>query len=139
MRHRFFIRGSVRPSVSKAVGRSVGLSVRQAFLKNKENQYFRPNKCRRRFTRLISSILASPQDALYVHGCTARNVRDVTWPVCHSIGQKESWIITSSCMHFINTRAHCWPYGTYFARVYCRNQRYYSWSLFFKRHLLFLY
>ena len=39
MRPRISITGSVRPSVGRLVGRSVG----DAFVKNKGNQYFRPN------------------------------------------------------------------------------------------------
>ena len=50
MRPRISITGHVRPSVGRSVGRSVG----DAFVKNKENHYFRPNNCRRRYTRQIS-------------------------------------------------------------------------------------
>ena len=38
---------------------SVRRSVRDAFVKNKGNQYFRANKCQRRFTKLTRCIIAS--------------------------------------------------------------------------------
>ena len=50
MRPRISIWGSVRPSVGPSVRRSVG----DAFVKNKENHYFRANNCSRRYTRRIS-------------------------------------------------------------------------------------
>ena len=58
MRPRISITGHVRPSVGRSVGLSVGRSVRpmvgDAFVKNKENHYFRANNSSRRETRRIS-------------------------------------------------------------------------------------
>merc|ERR1711951_309795 len=45
---------SVGPSVRPSVRRSVRWLVGDAFVKNKENHYFRANHCSKRYTRQIS-------------------------------------------------------------------------------------
>ena len=54
MRPRISITGYVRWSVNPFVRWSVRPSVGDAFVKNKENHYFCPKNCRRRYTRQIS-------------------------------------------------------------------------------------
>ncbi len=67
MRPRISIIGFVRPPVGGSVEGSVGPSVRQAFVKNKENQHFLVKYSQKKNTRPSRYIFASLKDGLTVH------------------------------------------------------------------------
>ena len=114
MRPRTSMRGSIRPSVRLSVRPSVG----HACVKNKENQYFRANKCQRRFLSLTRWMIASLYDSPLVHQSVSPSVRKHEREFQLMLVEKSLnfQVISSPCNHSIIMRTHRWPYGPFFPK-----------------------